>query len=306
MLNERFVDIYGDVQSEVRDTSSSFQTIAKKYCNDGYDEILRRLIQSDSIEQFRTFSLTSTSGTRTYSAPYDMGEIVYAVDTSNSRDLSILSENDVYQKYIKAINTTGVPFAIILKANSNFSNQPSSSTTLGVFSSSGSDTSQTLFVRAISGSAEFYESISLNGTTTANSSNSYDYFLEASKSATTTGKLTLVYNTGGETASIISPESYFEKAKVIEFYYVPAGAYSYSIRYRRIIKPMSQDNDVPIVDVTQGIKYFAIARAWEYKRQLMTSTHFMNKFEAWYTMYSTDLAKTRVQQFDIMPYSREY
>lgn len=304
--NKRFQDIYNNISSEVRDTSSSFQTIAKRYANDGYMEIIRRLIQSDAIEQFRTYSLTTTAGTRSYDAPFDMGEIVYCVDTSNSRDVAIFSEADIYQKYIRAINTTGVPFCVTVKSQSNFLNQPTSSTTVGIFSSSGNDTTQTLFLRGISGSAEFYESVTLNGTTTANSSNSYDYLLEAAKSATSTGRITIVYNTGGSTASIISPESYSERYKSLEFYYVPAGAYTYTIRYRRLIKPMSQDNDFPIVDVAQGIEYFGIARSWEYKRQLMTATHFMNKFEGWYTSYVTDLAKNRVQQFDVIPYSREY
>lgn len=306
MLNKRFIDIYGDVQNEVRDTSSSFKTIAKSYCNDGYSEILRRLIQSNIVEQFRTFSLTTTAGTRSYTAPFDMGEIVYCNDTSNSRDLTVASETDIYSKHQTAINTTGVPFYVVLKGASNFMVQPSTSNAISVVSSNASDTSQTVFLRGISGSAEFYESVSLNGTASASSTNSYDYLLEASKSATTTGKITLTYITDATTASIISPESYFERYKIIEFYYVPAGAYTYSIRYRRLIKPMSQDNDIPIVDVTQGIEYFAIARSWEYKRQLMTATHFMNKFEAWFTQYIQDRNKDQVQTFDIMPYPREY
>lgn len=306
MLNKKFSDIYGAVTAETRDTSSAFQTIAKRYCNDGYDEILRRLIQSDVIEQYRTFSLTTTAGVRTYTAPYDMGDVVYAVDTSNSKDLSVISENDIYQKYITAINTTGVPFALTLKSNSNFAVQPAVSNKIDVFTNASADTTQSLFVRGISGSAEFYESLALSGSSTATSTNSYDYLLEAVLSATTTGKVTVVYRTDATTAVIISPDSYFERCKVIEFYYVPAGAYSYTIRYRRMIKPMTQDNDIPIVDVAQGIEYFALSRCWEYKRQLMTATHFMNKFEAWYQEYVNQLSKNRVQQFDIMPYSREY
>lgn len=306
MLNKRFQDLYSNVQTEVRDTSSAFQTIAKRYVNDAYDEILRRLIQSNIVEQFRTYSLTTTAGTRTYAAPHDMGEIVYANDTTNGRDLSITSEADVFSKFAPQIDTTGVPIYIVLKSQSNLLAQPASSTTVGIFSSSSSDTSQTVLLRGISGSAEFYETVTLNGTATANSSNSYDYLLEAVKSATTTGKLTIVYNTGGEMASIISPESYFERYKVIEFYFVPSGAYSYNIRYRRLIKPMSQDNDMPIVDIEPGIEYFATAKAWEYKRQLMTATYFMNKFEGWYTEYVAQRNKNMINTFDVMPYSREY
>lgn len=306
MINKRFVDIYGAVQNEVRDTSSSFKTIAKDYCNTGYDEILRRLIQSNLVEQFRTLSLTTTAGTRAYSAPFDMGEVEYAVDTTNGRELTVGRETDIYSKHATAINTTGTPFYLVVRSDSNMMNQPSTSNLIRVVSSSNSDTSQTVFLRGISGSAEFYESVSLNGTTSASSTNSYDYLLEASKSATTTGAITLTYITDAETAAVISPESYFERYKVLEFYYVPAGAYTYSIRYRRAIKPLSQDNDVPIVDVAQGIEYFAIARSWEYKRQLATATHFLNKFETWFTQYVTDRHKDQVNTFDVIPYSREY
>ena len=306
MNNKRFTDIYSAVGTECRDTSSSFQTIAKRYCNDGYEEILRRLIQANAVEQFRTLTLDTVSGTRSYTAPYDMGEVVYALDTTNGRELSIGTETDVYSKHSTAINTTGVPFLLVVRADSNFRNQPATSNTIRVVSDSASDTTQTVFLRGISGSAEYYESVSLNGTTSASSSNAYDYLLECAKSATTVGKITLTYITDTTNATVISPESYFERHKMLEFYYVPAGAYTYQIRYRRAIKPLSQDNDVPIIDVAQGIEYFGIARAWEYKRQLMTATHFMNKFEAWYTQYVTDISKAQVQQFDVMPYSREY
>lgn len=307
MDNKRFQDIYGAVQSEVRDTSSSFQTIAKRYVNDGYDEILRRLIESNIVEQFRTFPLTTQAGVRSYAAPYDFGEIVYATDTTNGRALTVASENDVQDKYYTAINTTGTPFYIIPRADSNFRSQPASSTTIKIVSDSASDTSQSVFIRGISGSAEYYESISYNGTSTAASSNSYDYLIEAVKSATTTGKTTITYSIDSSVAAVVSPESYFERYKVLEFYYVPAGAYSFNIRYRRQIKPMSQDNDIPIVDgIAKGIEFYAIARAWKYKRQFGTANQWMNDFETWYTEYVTQRSKNGVQTFDVMAYPREF
>lgn len=304
--NKRFQDIYSNIAAEVRDTSSAFQTIAKRYANDAYDEILKRLIQSNIVEQYRTFSLTVTAGTRTYTAPQDMGEIVYALDTTNARELSIGSETDIYSKHSTAINTTGVPFLIVPKSDSNFMNQPLVSNTLKVSSNSSADTTQSIFYRGFSGSAEVYETVGLSGTSTAQTSNSYDYMLEAVLSAACAGKTTITYSTDGTTASIISPDSYFERYKLFEFYYVPAGAYTYTIRYRRMIKPMVQANDIPIVDIGYGIELFGIARAWEYKRQLSTATYFMNKFEAWYTEYVTQRGKNMTQQFEIMPYSREY
>lgn len=306
MDNKRYQDIYGAVQAEVRDTSSAFQTIAKRYTNDGYDEVLKRLIQANIVEQFRTFNLTTTSGIRSYTAPFDMGEIVYANDSTNGRSLTIGTESELRDNYYKAINTTGVPFLIIPRADSNMMVQPTQSTLIRVTSTSASDTSQMLFIRGISGSAEFYENLTYNGTSNVNSSNSYDYLLEAVKSAATVGKTTITYVSDSTTASIISPESYSERYKILELYYVPAGSYSYEIRYRRLIKPMSQNNDMPIVDVSQGIEYFAIARSWEYKRQLQTATYFMNKFEAWYTEYVNQRSKNQVEVFDIIPYSREY
>lgn len=306
MDNKRFQDIYSNVSSEVRDTSSAFQTIAKRYSNDGYDEILKRLIEANIVEQFRTFNLTTTSGTRSYTAPPDMGEIVYATDTTNGRTLAIGSETDVYQKQPRRINTTGVPYLIIPRSDSNFMVQPLVPNKIRASSNSSADTTQSIFYRGISGSAEFYETVNFSGTSTAGTVNDYDYMLEVVKSAATSGKVTLTYITDGTIGSIISPESYFERYKILEFYFVPAGSYSYSIRYRRLIKPMSQDNDMPIVDVAQGIEFYAIARSWEYKRQLMTSTHFMNKFEAWYTEYVTQRSKNKVQVFDVTPYPRSY
>lgn len=302
--DKRFTDIYSNIGTEVRDTSSAFQTIAKRYANDGYMEIVKRLQQAELFETYRTHTFTTTANTRTYPLPYDFGDVVYIKDSTNNLELGVMDEREFIQNYCSAINTTGNPFMCVVRAESAVMVQPTSSTKVSFVSSSGSDTSQSGFIRGISGSAEFYETVSLNGTTTAQTSNSYDYILQAQKSAVTVGAVTLTYVTGSGTASIMSPETTTQRYKVLDLYFVPSATLTIDVRFKREVRPMTQDSDAPIIDVSEGIEMYGIARAWEYKRQFANAAHFRQVYEMWLDKYITQRMGNRSLQFDITPYPR--
>lgn len=302
--NKRFTDIVTNTQNEVRDTSSAFSLITKVYANNRYMDIINRLITLNLFEMERTKTVATVANQRTYEMPFDFGEIVYALDTTSNRQLDVINEQEMVQRFGNALTTTGVPFALILNGEGTVLTQPSSSTKLTFVSSSASDTTQSALIRGISGSAEFYETINLSGTTSGQTSNNYDYILQIAKSAATTGAVTFTYSTGGGNVSVFSPEDKTSIRRTVGFHYIPSGVYSIDIRYRRQVKPMVDDNDSPIIDIADGIEIGAKADAWRYKRQIATAADFENRYEMWFDRYINQRQLSTVHQFDIHPENR--
>lgn len=304
--NKRFTDLKTNCGNEVRDTSSALATVIGVYLNNRYRDVINRLITADAFEVYNTFTLTTVANTSTYSMPYDFsGQIVYAVDTTNDRILDVISEQEQIQKYGSNLSTTGAPIVVIPKAESTVYSQPTASSTLKAVSTSGADTTQSVFLRGISGSAEYYETLAISGdTATATSTNSYDRVLSLIKDASTTGKVTITYTTGGAVASVISPESKEARFQLVELYYVPSGVYTISIRYRRDVKPMVSDNDTPVIDIADILEKGAIADTWRYKRQFANADIFETQYELLLDRYITQRQSGQVQQFSITPYDR--
>ena len=302
--NKVFSTLYGNAGTEVRDTSSAFATICKGYVNNRYLDIINRLVTLQLFEMERTKTIATVADQRTYPMPLDFGDIMSVVDTTSNRPLDIITEQEWIQRFGSALTTTGVPFCVVLNGEGTVLNQPSSSSKLTFVSSSASDTTNVGFIRGISGSAEFYESINLSGTTSGQSSNNYDYILQLSKDTATIGAISFTYSTGGAVASVISPESKVQRNRTIGFHYIPSGVYSMDVRYKRDIKPMISDNDSPIIDIADGIEIGAKADAWRNKRQIATAADFENRYELWLDRYINQRLASGVHQFDITPYNR--
>jgi hypothetical protein len=302
--NKRFLDIVTNSQNEVRDTSSSFTSICKEYANNRYFDIINRLITLNLFELERTKTISTVSGQRTYEMPFDFGEIVYALDNTSNRQLDVINEQELIQRYGISLTSTGSPVCVVLNGEGTVLSQPSSATKLKFVSSSNSDTTQIGFIRGISGSAEYYETVNLSGTTSGQSANNYDYFLQISKDSATTGAITFTYVTGGGNASVISPESLTQINRTIGFHYIPSGVFSIDIRYKRQIKPMVSNQDSPIIDIADGIEIGTKADAWRNKRQIATAADFENRYEMWLDRYINQRLANDVHQFDIQPQNR--
>lgn len=302
--NKRFTDIITNSANEVRDTSSAFALILKPYANSRYFDIINRLITLNLFEMERTKTISTVANQRTYEMPYDFGEVVYIVDTTNNRPIEWINEQEFVQVYGGSLTTTGVPFVAILNGEGTVLSQPSSSTKLTFVSTSGSDTTQSGFIRGISGSAERYETVNFSGTASGQSSNNYDYIIQVIKNAATTGAITFTYSTGGGNVTVLSPEDKTLIRRTLGFHYIPSGVYAIDVRYRRQVKPMVDDNDSPIIDIADIIEIGTKADAWRNKRQIATAADFENRYEMAFDRYINQRQSGQVHQFDVVPYGR--
>ena len=293
-----------NIGNEVGDTSATFATRVGVYINNRYMETIRRLRAYDFFENFRTITITATAGTRYYPVPSDFDRPEYIHDTTNNRELEVIYEKELLQRFGSNLSEQAVPIVLILSAEGTLRAQPASATKLKAVSTSTSDTAVNAILHAISGSAEIFETFALSGTSSTQSVNTYDYYLKAGLDTAASGVVTLSYSTGGDTAAVISPgqtETHYKRAG---FHYIPAGSYVYDIRYKREVLPLSNTNDYPMVDIADVIELGAKADAWRTKRFFSFANDFEVKYERALDDYIFQRQADITQQFSVVPQDR--
>lgn len=304
--NKNFTAMKTNVGNEVGDTSSSFATRVGVYINNRYRDVIATLINADVYEQFRTVTLTTTASTRNYTMPFDFnGEIVYAQDTTNNRELEVMYEREWLQRFSTGLNVSSNPINIIPLADSTVRVQPSSASTLKILSSSSTDNTYNVFVRGISGSAEFYETISASGVSSGVSANTYDYVLQIHKAASTNGAVTITYVGDSAVASVISPQSNDTRYRRVGFYYVPSGTFTIDVRYRRELQPLVNDSDAPLIDVADIIELGAKSDAWRTKRFPDFANEFEQKYQYELDKYVYRYQSNKVNMMGVTPADRD-
>lgn len=305
MTNKLFVTIYGNVGTNIQDTSSAMATIIKVYCNNSYREILRRL-NWDFINH--NYEISAVAGTQDYVLPSNFGKEVYLRDSTNLRYIPFISFSELAEKFSDTLSSQGTVdrYTII---NDVVRNQPSSASTLSFVSSSSADTSQSVRVKGTdSNDIELDETISLNGTTPVPSTNSYKEIRSITKSATTTGRITCTSNSGAVTNAIMAPADLDYKVKKLRLHSIPGNALTLSFPYHFEPYPLSNDNDVPVMDCADGIELGATMMAWRYKRQFAKATEYERMFEKWVVdaAWNMENMPNRTHLINPKTYDREF
>jgi hypothetical protein len=118
-----------------------------------------------------------------------------------------------------------------------------------------------------------------------------------SKSAVTTGKITLYDNDGTSVVGVMSPESVVSRYKILNIHPTPSAAATMELRTKRKVLPLSQDFDYPIIeDIDDILEVGAEADGWRYKRQFAKAT----ALETQYQIMKSDRIQKEVAQPNII------
>lgn len=276
MLNRIFSDMVTNVGNNIQDTSDAMKTIIKVYCNDVYFDILRR-INWECIDD--DYQFTTVAGTKDYSLPPDFGKELYVYDSTNKVQLSPIDLQQLSMDFTATIDTQGT-VQRYLTLDRPVRQQPSSASTLSIVSSSAADTSQVVRIKGLdSNGVELNESVTLAGTSTATSANTYSEIKSLSKSASTTGRITITSNSGAVTVAIMSPADLSYRVKIMRLHESPSSAIVVKAPY--IVKPypLSSDYDTPVIECADVIELGATMKAWRYKRQFDKAKDMKNEYE---------------------------
>jgi len=302
-MNKSFLTLKGNVGSEVMDTSTAFATLVGRFLNRRYFQVLRT-INWKNINPDYTFN--TVVGQQNYVLPEDFGKEISCSSTTTKEQISKFQLDELYGTY-KDLNVAGIVerYAVI---DSPVQAQPTASSVLAVVSSSASDTTQTVVIRGISGGVEMIESVTLTGTSSVNTTNAYTRVKAISKSASTTGKVTVTSNSAAVTLAVLSPEMLTASYKLAVLHYKPSELITIAMPY--IIKPlpMTNDYDFPVIDIGDLLEIGAIADALRYKRQFAKA----NSYEIMFTQQLNDYIfdkendPNEIKQFTPYTYTRDY
>jgi hypothetical protein len=261
-MNKTFSVMKVSIGAEMGDTGSAFATLVGRFINRRYFQILRT-INWKKINP--SYSFATVVGTQDYSLPQDFGKEIGCLDATNGVALKPYDLDELYRFYGDVINDAGniERYSIYEDA---VKTQPSAASVLAISSSSASDTTPTILIRGISSGVEITETVTLTGTSPANTTHQYTQVKGISKNGVTAGTVTVTSNSGAVTVTVLSPEILESRFKIIKLHYAPAAVITVSLPY--IVKPLplSDDYDYPIIDCSDAIELGALADAWRYKR----------------------------------------
>lgn len=184
-----------------------------------------------------------------YNLPRDLDRISLIRQTESPTKL-IQVPDELFYRYIPYPTATGNPKWYRLWEETGVATTLTAADTIDVVSSSASDTSQTISIVGYVGGIKDSEVLTLNGTTAVTGSKTFQARpLRVSKSAATTGTITVTENSGGTTLTTLGPEERTARFKVIGLYPIPdADDVSMYLEYYTRIRMLVNDADVPDMD----------------------------------------------------------
>ncbi|MFA5133099.1 MAG: hypothetical protein WC444_07270 [Candidatus Paceibacterota bacterium] len=288
-MNKPFKTIKDNVATLIQDNSSTMLTNIGVWSNNRYNDILKSYLWDELLD---TYTFTATASTSAYGLDESSCEINYVYDVTNDSWLNQSSLQNVYAYRTSDIGQTSSLPDIYIPMRDVVKKQISSAQKPIVVSSSVSDTTQSVLLRGLVSGYEIYESIDLSGTTNATATNSFSKILGFSKSAATTG-YTLLYENDASTLLAAMPSEVTESRYMqIAIFPTPSQANVYRVGKKRIVLPLSQNYDYPVIDCADAIEYGAAAEGFRAKRQFSKAS----MYEAMYEQEKSKLIFQRVNK----------
>ena len=182
--------------------------------------------------------------------------------------------------------TTGSPFYYRLWEDTGFTASLAADDTIEVLSSSTSDGSS-FKVRVVGRNTDgivIAETLTLNGTTAVTSTNTFDSgsLLRVSKSANTTGVISVRRTTGSTVLIRIAPTEVNPRSKILSLYPIPSSAITMYLEYFERPFLLSDDHDVPQLDPKwmPVLREGTLAKLWPYKDAETKALAAQNFYEA--------------------------
>lgn len=282
MINDTYKRIQVRAMAMLQNTSTSTSNAndllpkVKDWCRTRYDRILRAFPWT---ELNRSYNLSVLSGTRDYALRYDVDSIIKMWDTTHGHEITAYDLRDHIR--FNAVNLevsgnvqTSNPDQYVDIGSKSVSALLSTADQVQVVSSSASDTTPMLIrvTGEVSG-MPVSENLVLTGTSSVNSTNTFDSGAELIITVGTTagtlqdlaGVVTVrEKTTTSNVLAQIAPGERVPYYKWIRFSTTPASNLTAQVWYKKKWMPLNNDNDAPIVPCANELVEGIIADAlWE-------------------------------------------
>ena len=255
----------------------------------------------------RKHNFATVASTENYQLPRDVDKVGLIRQTSSPIKIRYIPD-ELFYYHIPNPTATGNPKWYRLWEEEGVSTRLSTDDKIKAVSDSASDTSS-FTVRVIGYSTTGYlqsETITLNGTTEVSGALTYDAGREikVSKSAATTGKITITEYTAGTTLVILAPEERTARFKIISLYPIPSSAITIYLEYYTRLRLLTNDADVPDIDekwiwvIVKGTE----AKVYQYQNK----ESLFNTNQALYANGVRSMVKSDLCNVDYIPYLKSH
>lgn len=195
----------------------------------------------------RIETITTVSGTQQYSLHSEFWRPVYFRGRTSKQFIVETPLQSLMSSGEDWISTTTAPaYRFMWKGISQIQNQPSSASQITMSSSSTSDTAVTVTIAGETSDGYATETLTLTGTTSVTSVNTYQTLNQLTKSSTTVGTLTVTSNAAAVTNLKLFPNEYGRSYRQIYFLNNPEAEV---VEYQFLRQPVTLTNDYDIPDI---------------------------------------------------------
>tara|TARA_R110000751_G_scaffold43137_1_gene99786 strand:+ start:1460 stop:2434 length:975 start_codon:yes stop_codon:yes gene_type:complete len=246
---------FRDLIDEVLDLSShgtgdDFEDMVKAAINRTYRRILQKTRQETSL---REFSLTTVADTSKYGMPLYVKTILNIEDATNNRMIYDISWREFDGLYA-GNTTTGDPTRAYVLGTFGTASQNASASVFSAVSSDTADAnnSYATITGFVSGHLTS-ETITLNGLVSSTGSTSFDangierVVVHSIAGVSLVGTIT-IEDASGNTMAIVPPTFKSPSHLWVEFYPIPDGAITYTVRSEMRKPDLLNDSDWPDID----------------------------------------------------------
>lgn len=260
-----FRDIYSAATRYRIDSSTTFQTMMKEQINRAYE----RAVDAHDWTELRKVAqsgITLPASSAHIYLPAYVGQILAIVDTANDWFLEPgRIENLAYMSPSEFIDSgSTVDWAAAGDSGIAADFSPTAET-LNIVSSSASDTTQTVRLHGlIANNIEVTETVALNGTTNVVSTNTFTDLYSASTDDTHVGTISATGVTSSTVYLRVPPADKTVRYKRIRLRPPSSVANALAIVYKKAVRPLVNDQDVPEIPVYDYLIEMGIAFGYGY------------------------------------------
>lgn len=284
MALKTFAECKTYLGSAVRETDTNTITLFGSFLNLTLEE-MHTAHPWNSLRRKQTFDTVANQ--EDYNLDEEVDRIALVRQIATPHKLWYLPDHLFYQ-YVPNPENRGsaVPHFYRLWEETGFTTNLAAADTVYVSSTSNSDgaTFTVVLVGRDSNGLVVTESFTLNGLTAVTSATTFASagLFQVSKSAATTGTITVYRTTGATVLARMSPAETAPRSKRISLYPIPSSAVTTYVEYYERLRLLVNDADVPQMDhqwhwvLLEG----ALAKCWDYKQNAAAFLQHQTLFES--------------------------
>jgi hypothetical protein len=258
-----FNQITTQVGQFIQDSSSGRETRIKDSINRKYQELADGFDWPDLL-RLRQAEVTINANEAFAFLPYNV-DVVKKIVVDDKKDLLVQTNPEMFlNRFYDTLDTAGQPFSYTMVGSSPVKRVISSAEQLDFVSSDATDTSQVVEVWGFVGGEEINESVTLNGTTTVTTANSFSRVTRigtdsSSKDSSRAGHITVTGNTSSTEYAVITVQNNDARYQAIRFQDIPSATTTLTSVYKKKVEPLINDGDT--LEIPCDLILFELAAA---------------------------------------------